>query len=639
MKKLIAIFIVVTSLSAQYKSDFKDLIETTYLRKFDKNIVLKYLNSSSRDSISAALLSIANSNDNSFIKDIIHLNKEDLQLEKAFALGKLGQDSLSEQYFLENINNIPDDFSSQRIFYESFGNVISADNLNSLLQNINSIGVPFAIVNAVNKKVNFEKDSVNSYLISNLSSENSDQVFSTLYALYRIMPPVGSEKQFTNILKIKFSERDSEIKSYALGCLRRIKNFPYDKSLFEKLMTNNDWRIRTELARTAVYSDLFNEFINKYLKLLKDENPNVSRQAAISLKEIKRKFADKEKLDQVFDFNLTSNAFGEFAISYAHLFPSEAENIIEKYNSKLARVFIFQIIDYIKDSEKRFELLTEELPNSSSTDRIHLASSLLKLQDEYRRDEKYAKVMISLLRESNAPVISIVADGLEESFVTQHSSMIQEVVIDHLFSKINNADYVESIQSLYKLAEKVSPQFQSQAEEIILTSKVASIKQIVSDDVVKESDSLFDKIFIESFKYKEAIVTTNKGQFIFELNSEVAPISVGNICYLANKKYFDGIKFHRVVPDFVIQTGDSTSTGWGGPGYSITSEFSWNPFETGAVGMASAGRDTEGSQWFVMNNFYPHLDGNYTVFGKIIEGQDVVDKIDENDVVFSVRVK
>jgi cyclophilin family peptidyl-prolyl cis-trans isomerase len=149
---------------------------------------------------------------------------------------------------------------------------------------------------------------------------------------------------------------------------------------------------------------------------------------------------------------------------------------------------------------------------------------------------------------------------------------------------------------------------------------------------------MFSKIFENSFKYSEAVILTNKGEFRFEFFNEITPISVGNFCYLAEKKYFNGNKFHRVVPNFVIQTGDSTSTGWGGPGYDIISEFNWLPFETGYVGMASAGKDTEGSQWFVMHNYYPHLNNNYTVFGRLVKGQKTVDIIDENDVVFEVRL-
>ena len=109
MKNLIVILILISSISAQYKKEFKDLIETTYLRTFDEKIVLKYLNSESEDSIKAALLTIANSNQTKFIENIINVDNDYL-VEKSFALGKLDADSLSEKFLLENLNNVESDF-------------------------------------------------------------------------------------------------------------------------------------------------------------------------------------------------------------------------------------------------------------------------------------------------------------------------------------------------------------------------------------------------------------------------------------------------------------------------------------------------------------------------------------------------
>ncbi|OGU55113.1 MAG: hypothetical protein A2V66_13590 [Ignavibacteria bacterium RBG_13_36_8] len=131
---------------------------------------------------------------------------------------------------------------------------------------------------------------------------------------------------------------------------------------------------------------------------------------------------------------------------------------------------------------------------------------------------------------------------------------------------------------------------------------------------------------------------TNKGEFSIKYYAEYAPISVGNFSKLADIEFYRDVIFHRVVPDFVIQTGDTSGTGWCGPGYEIISEFSDLPFDEGYVGMASSGKDTEGSQWFVMHSDYPHLNGRYTVFGKIIDGMDVVGTIDQGDKIIRVEL-
>ena len=122
------------------------------------------------------------------------------------------------------------------------------------------------------------------------------------------------------------------------------------------------------------------------------------------------------------------------------------------------------------------------------------------------------------------------------------------------------------------------------------------------------------------------------------MKPEIAPISVGNFVTFVEEGFYSNIPFHRVVPDFVIQSGDSTGTGWNAPGYEIVSEFSPSPFVKGSVGMASTGKDTEGAQWFVMHSVFPHLDGRYSNFGYVIEGMDVVNIIDEDDRIIQIEL-
>ncbi|MDI1241761.1 MAG: peptidylprolyl isomerase [bacterium] len=136
-----------------------------------------------------------------------------------------------------------------------------------------------------------------------------------------------------------------------------------------------------------------------------------------------------------------------------------------------------------------------------------------------------------------------------------------------------------------------------------------------------------------------AVLTTQKGTFTIEFLSEDAPLTVDNFVKLARVGYFNGLEVHRVVPNFVMQDGDPRGDGNGGPGWSIRCEVNMVPFERGVVGMALSGKDTGGSQWFVTHSPQPHLDGGYTVFGKVNEtGMKVVDKIVRGDKIVSVRI-
>ncbi|MGH9820397.1 MAG: peptidylprolyl isomerase, partial [Pyrinomonadaceae bacterium] len=126
----------------------------------------------------------------------------------------------------------------------------------------------------------------------------------------------------------------------------------------------------------------------------------------------------------------------------------------------------------------------------------------------------------------------------------------------------------------------------------------------------------------------KAILTTEKGTFTIDFLPEDAPLTVDNFIKLANSGYFNGVEVHRVMPNFVMQDGDPRGDGNGGPGWSIRDEINMVPYERGAVGMALSGKDTGGSQWFVTHSPQPHLDGGYTVFGKVNEtGMKVVDNI------------
>jgi len=135
-------------------------------------------------------------------------------------------------------------------------------------------------------------------------------------------------------------------------------------------------------------------------------------------------------------------------------------------------------------------------------------------------------------------------------------------------------------------------------------------------------------------------INTDKGQIILELYPEHAPKTVNNFIFLAQESFYDGVTFHRVIDNFMIQGGDPTGTGRGGPGYRFEDELAGNPLrhESKVISMANAGPNTNGSQFFITHSPQPHLDGKHTVFGKVIRGEDVVDLIEQGDRMESVRI-
>ena len=133
-------------------------------------------------------------------------------------------------------------------------------------------------------------------------------------------------------------------------------------------------------------------------------------------------------------------------------------------------------------------------------------------------------------------------------------------------------------------------------------------------------------------------IETDKGTIEFELAVLDAPQTSRNFVQLARKGFFNGLAIHRVVPNFVVQDGDPRGDGQGGPGYTIRDELNERPYLRGTVGMALSGPDTGGSQFFITHSPQPHLDARYTVFGHVVNGMDVVDRLQVGDVIHQVRV-
>ncbi len=135
-----------------------------------------------------------------------------------------------------------------------------------------------------------------------------------------------------------------------------------------------------------------------------------------------------------------------------------------------------------------------------------------------------------------------------------------------------------------------------------------------------------------------AIIKTNRGTILLRLHPTEVPLTVNNFIVLARDGYYDGVTFHRVVPHFLIQGGDPTGTGKGGPGYRFKDEPVRRPYRVGTVAMANAGPDTNGSQFFICVEDQPNLPPGYTIFGHVVAGMDVVRSIRVGDVMQVVTI-
>ncbi len=144
---------------------------------------------------------------------------------------------------------------------------------------------------------------------------------------------------------------------------------------------------------------------------------------------------------------------------------------------------------------------------------------------------------------------------------------------------------------------------------------------------------------IDTSKQYTATIETGKGNIVLELFASDVPVTVNNFVFLAHEGFYDGTTFHRVIPGFMAQGGDPTGTGTGTPGYSFADEFTEHSHVAGALSMANSGPNTNGCQFFITYTPQHHLDGKHSVFGQLIEGMDVLEKIEQGDTIIRITIE
>jgi len=638
-------------------------VRTTFLREFDKDIINAYLLSNDSTKVNAALLSISHSEDTTFVDSIIKLDFNKYGNNITFALGQIGASKKGGSFLIKKLSDSTNQFSVST--FSAIGKVGDSLTQNYLFNAIdtnalwNTSGFPYAVTNFYFREVTNEK-SINNLTEQLTSYSNEDQLFQTLFALYRIGPPKDIIPALENILRENHNEKNI---LYTLSSFRKLKYFPNDIDFLKKLITSDSWRIRTETANSACFFPFnSNDEVAQYLSLLNDENPNVSRTTATALKNIKyskdrvwfkseiEKHLTKSTAAELAvhrasrDVEATANTKGEMLTSYASLFNLKAEEIIDNYSDLVEMKFIYRLLaSKTSDWEFNYDFLSDRIEESNEIELLDLLPAYLALQNKYISDKDYAAYLFKVFQSNKPSSVSIIADGMKLPIIHHYREILQELILEQIFNNKNNPQFVETIVSLAKLSYKVDRVFYDSVIDMLTTSKLYSVKKYSFEKQgvefkLPKDDKLFTKLWSSAFKYKFAEVETNKGSFTIELKPEYAPITCGNFVSLTETGFYNGVIFHRVVPDFVIQTGDTTGTGWGGPGYEIVSEFSPNPFDRAAVGIASIGKDTEGSQWFVMHSIFPHLNGRYTNWANVFEGMDVVDIIDEGDRILKIKL-
>ncbi|MDP3149374.1 MAG: peptidylprolyl isomerase [Ignavibacteria bacterium] len=639
----------------QYNRSDEALVKTTFTRTFNKKIISSYLNSNDERKITAALLSISHSEDSSFIPQICSLDFQKYSEIICFVLGQFGEHKNSTQYLWQMFEKYPVN-ETQKSILETIGKTGDKNDLQKLLSFINekkiisNCGFALSIYNFSLRNIS---DPGSISFLNKILARGEEGREETLFALYR----VGTTDSLilSSVEKIIRSEIKKDNPSqfliqYGLGIFRKAKFFPKDIELLFKLCTNRDPVIRIETAKAGIYFPFTSENnLDFLLQLLLDKNPNVARQTAISF----RDFSFNEKLkgeamqfvrNQLKNKNLSGMTRGELFITFIKHLQTLDTYFINEYEPFIDKTFIYQSCAELKFlPEDIFNYLIAQYSLEKKENKLVILSSILKNQKSYIDKKFFSDFAFKVLAEKDISLSTSLLDELSDEFLLANKKELIKIIFADAKRNKNNLNFAGSIESYYRVLEKIDKSSTKKLCKTLASSSVYSIVKFGSlklgkKSPVQHSRKYFAKLWNYSFKDKGAIVKTTKGNFTIEFMPDVAPVTVGNFCLLAGQNFFNGLKFHRVVPAFVIQGGDPENTGWGGSNIPIVSEFSPYQFQTGIVGMASSGKDTESSQWFVMQAFHPHLNSRYTIFGNVVEGMETVLQTDQNDEIISVEL-
>jgi cyclophilin family peptidyl-prolyl cis-trans isomerase len=663
----ISIFIVYQfSSKAQYSSENKDLVYTTYTRQFNKKIERKYLHSNDKEKTRAALLSLAQSEDTVWVNEITKLKFKKYPEYICFTLGELGKCKRSANYLLSKLSE--DSFCDKitHDIIQTLGKVGDLNTYNSLINSYNTAdqnkldGISLALYNFYFRKIG-EKDKSISILANELSKYKfpGRRNFEAAFALYRMGGSSKLNEKTIKYIRTYFNEDNSLIRenklseitiAYLLGCLRQNKCFPNDKILFNNLLNTNGFTIKIAAIQAMVYFPYSTkEELESYLDLIKDKNPNIGRELAASVKNLRlneklKPYLKNFLVNGIEDMKNSLNIRGELFLSYLKLFKPDFEKIKKEYEKIVPKKYFYEGCGFYNTSVNALDLLLNKFPEENERDKIAVLESALNFQKNEIQNEKLNRLIINSLSSNSLALISVAADGIDSLYIQSNKDKLVNIIARQINNHKNDPDYLESLMSLSNLAGKIDKKLNIEILKRLSSSDEYSVKKFaykqlgISTQHLIKSDKYFSKIWSDAFKYKYAEIFTPKGNFKIEFLPAYAPVSVGNFCSLAKKKFFNNNIFHRVVPGFVIQGGDPDETGWGGPGYDIVSEFSPLNYNIGMVGMASAGKDTEGSQWFVTTGTYPHLNGRYTIFAITIKNIDVVENIDQGNKILKINL-
>jgi cyclophilin family peptidyl-prolyl cis-trans isomerase/HEAT repeat protein len=493
-----------------------------------------------------------------------------------------------------------------------------------------------------------EKDTATSLKIKSYLNNNDERIRTAAVYFFSRNPDISVIK---DLIRVRFNSKSIGYK-FKLKALDKVITSSVtqngDSSIYDSLKTKllqqvNEESIswRTKFYQIALLSNFTDSLVLKTLsRFLQDQNPHIRLQTISAI----CKFEHLYSKNILLNYYNTASWLEKGEIIYALV--GKDLNLVHRLiqqNLDQGTIYFKQLL--LKSLAKiKNRSAIRQLRQFLNVPTVRLKftafNELAKLNSIRYRDAKDLllsgdEVLVTIAASwiANNPKYGVPAD-LENSY-SQFSEPEDLDVMLTILEALDAINDKKSIEFLIRIIEK---------------TKSKSLAQRVSNILAKFEinipidKTLVDSLYIPPTTYTQiepilATITTKKGDINIELWPNYAPLTVTNFINLAEKGFYNNSTFHRVVGDFVIQGGDPRGDGWGGPSYKIPCEYNEHAFQRGSVGMATAGKDTGGSQFFICHSEQPHLNRRYTLFGRIISGIDIVDIIEIDDEISKISIQ
>jgi peptidylprolyl isomerase len=685
------------SLAQNWSNAEKEILTLQDQRSLGGGKLLLYLKNPDPHLRYRALIALANIQDRSVDSAVVAAMSDSsavVRAAAAFALGQIGEQR-NQAALLERLRQEADTVVISRVL-EALGRVGDSEAIGEIVEILSanrndhvSAELALALARFALRGVKSEQSIW--YCFENLSHPNADVRWKSLFALWRSAPH--------GLIDIEIAKRDSLLTTLMrdpsadvrmnLATLLGKTTSSYGKDLvlaFEDSERRNpDWRVQVQLVKSlgalsATYDELL-DVLTGYLDSSSDHVKIATLQvfSAVAQRKIATSTDTTRLREMLVKLASTRNPAAEMTrgdafVVLARLFPGEFSRknfYAESDLSVRERTKVIEGMSYIP-SGRSLSVIFYSLddPNvriaMAAWDFVRLfltPTTIAKIRsgDQEWGDARgllYRKTMNALSRHDMA-ITHLVANALGDTvfygiFKEAGSSDSVVLAFKSAFELLRSPDDVEAMQAAVTAMgwmgdARFVPVLEKALDDpdrTVSAGAAAALTRITKKDYSsripqssKPTHVDFDWPVLESIgPSTKATLVTNKGTIVLQFMKDEAPFTVLSFVKLVKKGFYNGLSFHRVVPNFVVQGGDPRGDGWGGPGYSIRSEYSFARFERGMVGIASAGKDTEGCQFFITHLPTPHLDGRFTVFARVVSGFEVVDRLQVGDTIQTITI-